>query len=381
MKARPSLRRHRRGNIIVLTAFLLVVMVACIAFAVDVGYLYTVRSELQRSADSAAIAAAWELMDEDAPAGSASASNLEADAVARAGQYAALNPIGSDAPTLASGDVVVGYMANPSSPAATLVPASGSTMPNAVQVTVQRTTGQNGQVPLFFARILGMENQSLTAHATAALLNSFGGFHAPHDGSNLGILPFALDEQTWNDLLAGGGTDSYKYNSESKTVSAGVDGVKEVNLYPQGTGSPGNRGTVDIGGSNNSTADLARQITDGISADDLEDLGKPFELGSDGTMTLNGDTGISAGVKDELASIIGQTRIIPIFRSVTGPGNNAQYTIVKFAGIRVLAVKLTGSMSSKMLMIQPATVVAKGGIPATGTQSSYFLYSPVWLVR
>jgi hypothetical protein len=180
--------------------------------------------------------------------------------------------------------------------------------------------------------------------------------------------------------LNSSGTDSWCYNPETKTVTAGADGVKEVNLFPQGTGSPGNRGTVDIGSSNNSTADLARQIVSGISPADLAHLGGSIQF-TNGELHLNGDTGISAGVKDELASIIGKPRIIPIFSSVTGNGNNADYTIVKFVGVRILDVKLTGSMSSKRLTIQPCNVVMKGGIYQQGASHSQYVHSPVWLVR
>ncbi len=96
----------------------------------------------------------------------------------------------------------------------------------------------------------------------------------------------------------------------------------------------------------------------GISEADCNELGKPLIFDSNGQLTLNGDTGISAGVKDELASIIGQTRVIPIFSSVTGNGNNAQYRIVKWAGVRILAVRLTGAMSKKMVMVQPAPIIS-----------------------
>ena len=51
-----------------------------------------------------------------------------------------------------------------------------------------------------------------------------------------------------------------------------------------------------------------------------------------GKLYLNGDTGISAGVKDELASIKGQPRIIPIFSTVSGNGNNAQLHDRQVAG-------------------------------------------------
>ncbi len=190
--------------------------------------------------------------------------------------------------------------------------------------------------------------------STSVMAQSIKGFALPAGSAQkIAILPFALDLQTWNQAFENCSKDDYCYDESTQRVVTGSDGKPEVNLYPQGTGSPGNRGTVDIGGANNSTADLARQIVDGISEADLNELGKPLVFDDEGQLTLNGDTGISAGVKDELASIIGQTRVIPIFSSVTGNGNNAKYRIVKWAGVRILDVKLTGPMSKKMVMVQP----------------------------
>ena len=199
--------------------------------------------------------------------------------------------------------------------------------------------------------------------------------------SNLDILPYALDVTTWQNLCNNSGSNSYRWNPESKTVSVGADDFVEVNLFPQGTGSPGNRGTVDIGSSNNSTADIAQQILYGISPADLAYHGGKLEFDSNGKLYLNGDTGISAGVKDELASIIGKPRIIPIFSSVSGNGNNAMYTIVKWQGIRIMAVKLTGSMSQKHVTIQVAPIVTHGVIPATASGTSEYVYSPVVLIK
>lgn len=378
MKHRKKI--HRSGNVVVMTALLMVGLVAFLALAIDVGYLYAVRAELQRSADSAAIAAAWELIDKDGPAGTQTVTVLSSNANSKATQFASLNSVGSSSPALGSGDIVVGYMANPSNPSDPLVATPTGKLPNAVHVRVQRTSAQNGQVPLFFAKAIGNDQVALEAEATAALVSTFIGFEAPADGSELNILPFALDEDTWNGLTTYG-NDTWRYNPGTKTVTAGCDNIKEVNLYPQGTGSPGNRGTIDIGGSNNSTADIARQILYGVSSADLAHHGGELRFGDDGILHLNGDTGISAGVKDELASIIGKPRIIPIFRSVVGPGNNADYSIVKFVGVRILDVKLTGSMSSKRVIIQPCNVVAKGGIYQQNASGSQFIYSPVWLAR
>jgi Flp pilus assembly protein TadG len=374
--------RRRRGNVLVLCAFMMVGLMAMIAFAVDIGYILVARDQLQRAADASALAAAWELIDADAPKGDSDVMQMIGNARSIAREYAARNTVLTSAPTLGQGDVRVGYLSNPLDPACVFTTV-GSGMPNAVQVSIRRAADQNGEVPLFFAPVLGVDRVATEAQATAVLINSIGGFQAPTDGSNLNILPFALDEETWHNLIHHDiGADNWKWDEEAKRVVPGMDSIKEVNLYPQSTGSPGNRGTVDIGGRNNSTADIARQIVDGISAEDMEHFpdGK-MQFDEQGKLYLNGDTGISAGVKDELASIIGQPRIIPIFRSVQGPGNNATYTIVQFAGVRVLDVKLTGSMASKRLIIQPCNVVAKGGIPSPGQQTSSFVYSPVWLAR
>ena len=169
----------------------------------------------------------------------------------------------------------------------------------------------------------------------------------------------------------------------SGTVTAGSDGILELNLFP-GAGPtqlpPGNFGTVDIGSSNNSTADLSRQIVSGVSAADLEYHGGSLTLGDFG-IYLNGDTGLSAAIQDELASILGIPRAIPLFDVVSGPGNNAMFHIVGFAGIQITSVRLTGPMTQKEVVIQPAHVVDDAVITESGSGPSYFIYRPVQLVR
>lgn len=373
--------RHRSGSVLLLTLILMVALMAMLAFAVDLGYLNVVRTELQRSADAAAIAGAWRLIDADAPSGVTDSATLTSYAASNAAHFASVNNSLRISPTLGEGDLSIGHLANPYD-ANESIDTGSNLSPNVVYVRVRRSHAQNGEVPLFFARVLGFDAASSEAEATAVVIKNIKGFKAPQDGSNLELLPFALDEDTWNSMLAGGGTDSWRWNSNSSQVQSGNDGVREINLYPQGTGSPGNRGTVDIGSSNNSTNDIARQIVHGVSPSDLEHHGGKLEFNAQGTLELNGDTGISAGVKDELTSIIGKPRIIPIFRSVSGPGNNAQYVIVKFVGVRLLEVQLTGKMSSKRVIIQPCNIVIQGAIPSTTPDpTSQFVYSPAWLIR
>lgn len=375
-------RQNRSGAVAVFTLFILVAMMVIVALAIDVGYLVFVDTELQRTADAAAIAATWRLVEQEGLGVPLSPDDAEAVRTT-ASRFASLNGVANSTVSLAAADVTIGNLAYPFSAGSVMTFADPGHF-NAVKVRVRKTSSAdgNGTVPLFFARILGVNGCDMQREATAAFLGNSSGFRTPSDGRNLDILPFALDKTTWDDLLAGGGSDDYRWDPDAKCIRNGPDGVREVNLYPQGTGSPGNRGTVDIGASNNSTADICRQIRCGISPSDLAHLGGKLEFDRDGKLYLNGDTGISAGVKDDLASILGQRRIIPVFETVAGPGNNATYTIVGFSGIRIMHVKLTGSPSQKQVMIQPARIVSRGAIPATeGAPASQFVYSPVWLVH
>lgn len=394
--ARPKPLAERRGAVAVLACLLMIALVGFVAFAVDLGYLANSQTELQRTADAAALAACAKLVYTGTPGTPVNLTSNVAAAPGVAATYAAANKVCGSPPTLSSTDVVIGYMANPGQAGATIQTGGDINQYNAVQVTVHRSSSENGLVPGFFGKIFGSQGEPASATATAAFLNNFGGFQAPTtaytngglSSSNLMILPFALDQQTYNALLAGTGSDNWSYNASTQTVTSGSDGILEVNLFPQGTGSPGNRGTVNIGASNNSTSTLCRQIQTGISASDLAYYpNNKLVFDRNGNLYLNGNTGISAGCKSALASIVGQTRMIPIFTSVSGNGNNAEYDCVAFVGVRVLDVNLTGSMSTKHLTVQPANVFTRGAIAtlpsngAAGTQYANGMYSPVWLVK
>lgn len=383
---RPAFRR-RRGNILVLTAVLMIFMMALLAFAIDWGYLLAVRTELQRSADAAALAAALELIEEETLTDSLAVQQIMANAREKAVHFAGRNLVGSSPPLVdpnsensLEGDVLVGYLSDFANPE-TSISYSNLDEVNAVTVRVKRTMDRNGEVSLFFGPLLGYDRMAVEGRATAAFLSNISGFRIPSDGGNIGILPIALDEETWNAMLVGMTADDWTWDPDTRTVRPGSDGIREVNLFPQGIDSPGNRGTVDIGSPNNSTDDIARQILHGASPEDMEYHGGKLELNDQGELDLNGDTGISAGVKDELTSIIGQPRVIPVFAEVENPGNNATYTIVKFVGIRVLEVKLTGQQSRKRVIVQPAVVVMPGLIPSEIEGTSQLVYSPVHLIR
>jgi hypothetical protein len=262
----------------------------------------------------------------------------------------------------------------------------GVTPYNMSRVTLHRDqagTGGDRSLPLFFAPVLGDKTANLQASATAAMLPGIG-FKITPGSSTLtaGILPIALDVGTWNSLMAGVGSDNFSYNPATGAVSAGSDGILEVDLYPSGSNlmPPGNRGTVDIGTTNNGTNNLTRQILYGLSASDLAPYGGQL-IFNQVPLLLDGNPGLSAAIKAPLTAIIGQPRALPIFSQVSGNGANAVYTIVKFVGVRVLDVKLTGSPAQKHVTIQPCPYTDATVVPGNITLTKDSILAPVQLIQ
>jgi len=381
MKSRQTQRR-RAGSVVVLSSRLMIAMIGILAFAIDIGYIALVRTQLQLSADASAMAAAGVMLDYRKPPSALDPYVVQTLARDAAERYAGLNAVAGLSPDLAADEVVFGRLNLSSGPDAGMT-FNNPVAFNACRVRVSRSSALNGEVPYFFIRALGLNSFASSAEATAAFSDNFSGFKLPPDSdATLPILPFAIHQSSWDALMAGYAFDFWRWDELSESVRFGFDGVKELNLYPQNTGSPGNFGTIDIGNHNNSTRDISRQIVHGISTADLEYLGGSYALGEDGTLSINADTGISAAMKDELQSIVGQTRIISIFNNISRSGNRAQYTIVGFAGIRVMHVDMTGAVANRHVLVQPAQVEVVGGIPSDdGEQHTYYLQSPVRLVR
>lgn len=373
------------------TAISLVAIFGIAAMAIDIGMVYSARAEMQRSADAAALSGTWTLPDDRRMLGSGQIDEMMADARQDAADMGHANAVLTDNPEIDSngsnatnGDIVIGYLETPENLGAPLEFGTPSLF-NSVQVRVRRDEERNGGIMTFFARILGHEEITTRVLATATARDGISGWRITETSGNVGILPIALKDTSWNNLLNGSVTtgDLYTYNPDTGTVSNGPDGIKELNLYP-GAGAtqlpPGNFGTVDIGSPNNSTSDISRQIRYGMNESDLSYFGGELNLMPAGYIMLNGDTGLSAAIKDDLEAIKGQPRAIPIFNHVQRPGNNSYFRVIAFGGIRIMNVRLTGSMRTKQVIIQPAVVVDDAAVSSDGF-TSYYIYRPPELTR
>jgi len=372
--------RRKRGAVAVTIVVCLTTLFIFAAITVDVGLMYNTRADLQLTADSAALAAASALVNESRVEGDHETAFAEARN--RALSYTGFNRVMNNEVAAASGDIIIGYMANPRDPNDVMQFGDQSKY-NSVRVLIRRDSTLNGPVEMLFSQVFGHQETEITAAATAGYLQGISGFKVTDETGPAGVLPITLKESVWEDLLDGTFTsgDNYAYDPVTGNVTPGPDGIFELNLYPGADLPAGNFGTVNIGTNSNSTAHLASQIINGLTAEDLEYHGGELSLGDDGTLSLTGDTGLSAELKDELTAIIGEPRIIPIFSTVSGPGDNADFTIVGWVGLRIMYVKLTGPMAGKKVIIQPANVVDDAAISNPGDETSQFVNRPLQLFR
>jgi hypothetical protein len=177
--------QDRRGSMLTLVAVMMVVIVAVTAFAIDTGYIVCARTQLRSAADSAVLAGAGALTEGQ------SLDLCRGQAV----YYSNLNAPQSTT-TISFGTW------NPTSKTFT----SGTSQPNAVRALVSRTAANNDSIPLFFAKIFGLDHQDATAEAIASGATAYYSGTTPptsvyvtstKDLSNV-VLQFAPDDPPQN---------------------------------------------------------------------------------------------------------------------------------------------------------------------------------------
>lgn len=192
--------KDRRGAITVLSAICLVMLIAFVAFAVDLGIMSTTDCELQSAADAGALAGARAL------------SKDRASAVSAACLWAGKNSSSKQAIKMIAGqDVEIGIWDDASAKFSVL-PESSTTVANAVRVTCRRDANHGNSVGLFFAPVLGVSTVGMKA--TAIAVNK--------GGTCGGIM--ALEKIYLNDRQVGRASYTDSYDSSKGAYSPATAG-------------------------------------------------------------------------------------------------------------------------------------------------------------
>lgn len=210
---RPAGRRWtRRGNIVVFSAFLMIIFMGMLALSVDVGYVFTLQAQLQRSVDAAALAGVGELVN-GLPAAEEAAK-----------EYLIRNPVGSassvvDESALANATITfdtnhgddyeftIGNW-NPT----TKQLDETSVMPSSLRVSMSYPN-----MPFFFAKVLGHDNFTLQAQSTAmfqprdivVVLDFSGSMNDDSTFAKLGTLGQSVIVNSLNECWADLGSPTY----------------------------------------------------------------------------------------------------------------------------------------------------------------------------
>jgi len=158
--------KERRGAVSIIVAIMVFfVLIGLSALAIDVGYLYATKNELQNIADGAALAAAG-VLGKQLSKGELVVTDIK-DAAIKIGVG---NQAGGKANIdIKRGEVEIGRWKDPDldNPNG-LSPTEDS--PNAVRVIARRDGLANNSVRTFFGGIFGVDSVGVNADATAALL-------------------------------------------------------------------------------------------------------------------------------------------------------------------------------------------------------------------
>ncbi|HUE73717.1 MAG TPA: pilus assembly protein TadG-related protein, partial [Pirellulaceae bacterium] len=235
---------RRRGAIAVLSAFLSIGVLAMAAFVVDLGIISHARTELQRTADAAALTAAAQLPDQ--------AAALSVGISTSGSNSTAVSPI------LNGSDIEFGWWDRES--ATFLSPPPMDRDANAVRVSATRSQASGNPMTLFYGRMWNQNSADVSAWAIAM--------------NNRGLCGPLIGIQS---LTASGNITTDSFDSAKGSYHAATAGNRG-NLCSNGPitiNGPANiRGSVRSGVSDRVTMRSARKIVTGNVGSRV----KPLEL-------------------------------------------------------------------------------------------------------
>jgi Flp pilus assembly protein TadG len=369
-------------------ALLLIPLLGMLAFSIDCGWMVLTKTDLQHTADAAALAGAEKLQElyveynmpgqlNQAGILMAATTNLPGSPMATAEAFASYNKAGNVNITVPDSDVSFGF-----------TDASGNYtspytgFPNTIQVITRRDGTANGSLNLFFGAILGMPTQDLECTARATIYSGTVTTLQVIPGVSAHILPVALDYKVWDVFYATGQSPDGTIHSNA------INGWAELHVYPTPGNAPGNFGLLDLGPPSNNIPAFRNWIDDGATPNDISYLlnNGLLPVSMQDPKWWKCGPGLKSTLTPSFQSVMWEPNLIPLFQAVQYPsasnnyvyiaaanqGQGAYYDIVGFVGITVS--QATSSGANMDISIQPMasvdpTAVLSGATPA-GTQTS-----------
>jgi hypothetical protein len=278
----PARHVSRRGSMMLWTVWVFLAMLVVVAGLFNVMWLFCVRSEAHRQAESAVIVGGHAFLSDDLlriqqqpfenDGRAARCRNATVDYVCQCGD-STLRQI------ISPGDVE-------------LVESLAETSP-AVPEQVRLTFGKeqpNDRLRMFFSGLTGVQHARIGVSASARIEHSPKAF-LPGGNATIPVLPFAIIDQAqsgastlksgglWSqEIESGRGSDNLSWNPEQRSVENGPDGLPEITLTIS-PGSSGNKSDSFVplrfaaASRVGTTSQTVNWMRHGVSAEDLKSLG------------------------------------------------------------------------------------------------------------
>jgi Flp pilus assembly protein TadG len=330
---------------------LLIPLLGMLAFSIDAGWMVLTKTDLQHTADAAALAGAEKLQElyvqynmpgqpDQAAILTTATTNVPGSPMATAEAFASYNMAGNVYITVPDADVSFGFTdasGNYTSPY--------SGFPNTIQVITRRDGTANGPLNLFFGGLLGTSTASLQGTARATIYSGTVNTLQVLQGVSAHILPVALDYKVWDQFYANG-------QSPDGTIHVNdVNGWPELQVYPNPGNAPGNFGLLDIGPPSNNIPAFRNWIDDGATPNDISYLlnNGLVPVSMQDPQWWKCGPGLKSTLSNAFQSVMWEPNLIPLFKAVQYPsatnnntyiaaanqGQGAVYDVVGFVAITV----------------------------------------------
>lgn len=278
---------NERGATVVMVAMLFTVLLGFAAMAVDIGYLYAARNEMQNVADASALAAARQLgvfykeMSDGAQNAYDCSTSLAypcSEIIDIAQEVGLQNHAGGEAIEIFDEDVEIGTWSQSAGAFTT-----GTLQPDAVRVAVFKDSTKNSPLTSIFASMLGVDHFALRAEATAALTAQTtanpGDLEVP-----VGISSYWFENNACNDVIAFSpsndpascaGWTSFHYNANNTVIQKII---KDDPSYRNDAISTADETLFNFLGGEASAFDELLQAFRNKGYDVMDDLGRPIPL-------------------------------------------------------------------------------------------------------
>ena len=177
-----------------------------------------------------------------------------------------------------------------------------------------------------------------------------------NDGVNRG------DDQSKSNQ--GSDTNINTWNN-SGTSFLGTTTYSECSIFPCPSNFPGMVSSISLDGSSTADSTMCSWIINGATSSDIKSLcsNNCFPCSTSAPKGCHATAGMTSTVATAFSSIVGQKRIMPVFRAVSispyqacsGTGSTTQMQVCGFVGVQITSV--SGSGSNTKINVKPCSVI------------------------